>query len=382
MRAYQSSKDITPPDRRSLPPIAYGHTLHIDSSSLDNRSAPSLVTAFPANKARFYIGIDGATTKPMAHALMFGPARTDGLAILLREFVSRNGFLPSLIVLDRGTENTSRWFKQFCFELGISWMYAPTGGSRYNSLAENAIGRVNSQVSHKLTGSTKPDQYGRAVDGKFKSRKNAFIAFEWIAQEFKSFLYDEMANTPDDDNITPNSRAEELSRFGEFTGRAASLDSSMIVITSVPTGTTPRIGGGYVRTSRGKYTSLEFQAATRGVARVDELRSDCVDPSVMYARIRNSWYQVFNRAVLMYQQLPDLQKLWRLMIKPIDAAASRETKSDMARTRYDRYSAANAAAVAHQHLGPSSPNPCPDVPKTPAPTDEDTLDWEALDEFE
>ena len=382
MRAYQSSKNITPPDRRSLPSIAYGHTLHIDSSSLDNRSAPNVVTAFPANKARFYIGIDGATAKPMAHALIFGPARTDGIAILLREFVSRNGFLPSLIVLDRGTENTSRWFKQFCFELGISWMYAPTGGSRYNSLAENAIGRVNGQMSHKLTGSTKPDQYGRAVDGKFKSRKNAFIQFEWIAQELKTFLYDEIANTPDDDNITPNARAEELLKFGEFTGSAASLDSGMIVITSVPAGTTPRITGGYVRTARGKYTSLQFQAATEGVKRVDELRSDCVDPSVMYARVKNSWFQIFNRAVLKYQQLPELQKLWRLMIKPIDAAAARETKSEIARARYDRHTAANAAAVAHQHLAPAGPSLGPDVPVTPPPTQEVALEWEALDDFE
>lgn len=382
MRAYQSSKNITPPDLISLPPVAYGHTLHIDSSSLDNRSAPNLATAFPANKARFYIGIDGATAKPMAHALIFGPARTDGLAILIREFVSRNGFLPSLIVLDRGTENTSRWFKRFCFELGISWMYAPTGGSRYNGLAENAIGRVNGQMAHKLKGTTKPDQYGRAIDGKFKSRKNAFITFEWIAQEFKTFLYDEMANTPDDDNVTPNARAEELSGFGEFTGRAASLDSSMIVITSVPTDTTPRIAGGYVRTSRGKYTSLEFQAATQGVTRVDELRSDCVDPSVMYARVKTSWYQVFNRAVLKYRQLPDLQKLWRLMMKPIDAAAARETKHEMSRARYDRHSAANAAAVSHQHLAPAGPSPCSEAPVTPLPTEELALDWEDLREFE
>jgi putative transposase len=237
-------------------------------------------------------------------------------------------------------------------------------------------------MSHKLTGSTKPDQYGRAVDGKFKSRKNAFIQFEWIAQELKTFLYDEMANTPDEDNITPNARAEELVKFGEFTGNATSLDATMIVITSVPSGTTPRITGGYVRTARGKYTSLEFQAATQGMKRVDELRSDCVDPSVMYARIKNCWFQIFSRAVLIYQQLTELQKLWRLLNKPIDAAAARESKSEIDRARYDRHAAANAAAVAHQHLAPAVPSPSPEAPVTQPRTQELALDWEKLDEFE
>lgn len=380
MRAYQASRSITPPDRRSLPPIAYGHTLHIDSSSLDNRSAPNLATYFPAEKARFYIGVDGATGNPMAHALIFGPARTDGLAILMREYVARNGFLPAFIFIDRGAENTSKWFRQFCEEAGISWMYSPTGGHRYNGLAENIIGRVNSQFAHKLTGSTKPDQFGRAVDGKFKSQRNARIQFSVLAQGFTTFIYSDLANCPNNDNVSPQELALELRGFGEFCGRPTSLDAAFLILTSVPTGTTPRIERGYIRTSNGKFSSIEFQNASRNVKRVDELRRDCVNPSVMYARIGTSWHQVFNRGVHIYGQVPDSEKLWMLLTRPINAAQSRATKLEAKSKRSKRHKETNDAACAHENVAPPV-GQTPDATET-AHAPEEPLDWESLDAFE
>lgn len=380
LRAYQAAKEITPPDRRSLPPIAYGHTLHIDSSSLDNRSAQNLATYFPAEKARFYIGADGATENPMAHALIFGPARTDGLAILMREYVARNGFLPAFIFIDRGTENTSKWFRRFCEEAGISWMYSPTGGSRYNGLAENIIGRVNSQFAHKLTGSTKPDQFGRAIDGKFKSARNARIQFSVLAQGFTTFIYNDLANCPNQDNISPKELALELQSFGEFCGRPASLDAALLILTSVPTDITPLIERGYVRTSRGKFSSIEFQYASKNVKRVDELRRDCVNPSVMYARIGTSWIQVFNRAVHKYSQAPDIEKLWMLLSHPINAARSRATKLELKSERSKRHKETNDAASAHESVAPPVGHASGVAESVQAPPEQ--LDWDRLDAFE
>lgn len=379
LRAYQCNKNITPPDRASLPPIAYGHTLHIDSSVLDNRSAPNVITQFPAEKARFYIGVDGATSKPMGHALLFGPARTDGLAILMREYVLRNGFLPSLIIVDRGTENRSKWFRNFCKEAGITWMYAPTAGSSYNGLAENAIGRVNSQVAHKLPGSSKPDQKGRAVDGKFKSRKTAQIAFERIAEEFRTYVFEDMPNTPNEDNITPNAMAEELQRFGEFAGTPALLDSAYFILTSVPTNTTPKIEGGYIRTGYGKFSSAEFQAGSANARRVSELRMDCIDPSVMYARVENTWYQIFNRAVLHLRQLSDTQRLWRMLSRPQDSAEARATRKDIKEKRHQRHQEMMEGAAAHKGVAPGAE--APPTNQNADPPLNQLFSWDDLDEF-
>lgn len=379
LRAYQAGKNITPPDRTSLPPVAYGHTLHIDSSVFDNRSAPNLITKFPAEKARFYIGVDGATSKPMGHALLFGPARTDGLAILLREYVSRNGFLPCLIIVDRGSENTSNWFKKFCREAGVTWMYAPTAGSSFNGLAENIIGRVNSQVAHRLPGSSKPDQKGRAIDGKFKSQKTAQIAFEDISKEFRTYVFEDIPRTPNDDNITPNQMAEELQRFGEFAGKTAILDAAFFILTSVPTNTTPKVEHGYIRTSYGNFSSIEFQAGVDNSRRVDDLRRDCLDPSVMYARVENTWYQIFNRAVLHFRQRTDTQKLWKMLIRPLDAADARSARREIKEARYQRHEEMKAGASAHPDVSP--PNTANSSAPHPDPLAHAPLSWDELDDY-
>lgn len=379
MRAYQGIRNITPPDRSSLPPIAYGHTLHIDSSILDNRSAPNLITQFPAEKARFYVGVDGATSKPMGHALLFGPARTDGLAILMREYVSRNGFLPSLIIVDRGTENTSKWFKEFCEEAGITWMYAPTAGSSYNGLAENIIGRINSQVAHKLPGSSKPDQKGRAVDGKFKSRKTAQIAFEQIANEFRIYVFEDIPRTPNQDNVTPNELAEELQRFGEFAGKAATLDPAFLVLTSVPTNTAPKVEHGYIRTSYGKFSSVEFQAGVSNGKRVDDLRRDCVDPSVMYARVGITWYQIFNRAVLHLRQLTDIEKLWKMLSRPLSSSDARAARRVIKEDRYRRHQEMKEGSAAHKAVSPDATAAQP--PPDSAPPPDQQFSWDDLNDF-
>ncbi|MCT7149573.1 hypothetical protein M1196_23285, partial [Salmonella enterica subsp. enterica serovar Oranienburg] len=82
----------------------YGHTLHIDSSQFDARTAPEVVKAFDGHIPWFYIGVDGATRGPLARAFYFGKARTDGIALLMRDFVRRHGFLPRVIILDRGSD--------------------------------------------------------------------------------------------------------------------------------------------------------------------------------------------------------------------------------------------------------------------------------------
>ena len=235
-------------------------------------------------------------------------------------------------------------------------------------------------VFSKLTGSTRPDQFGRAVDGKFKSPKNARIQFSVLAQGFTTFLYNDLANCPNDDNVSPQELALELRAFGEFCGKPASLDAAFLILTSVSTGTTPCIERGYVRTSDGKFSSIEFQNASKNVKRVDELKRDCVNPSVMYARIGTSWHQVFNRAVHTYGQVPDAEKLWMLLTRPINAAQSRATKLDAKSERSKRHKEINDAASAHESVAPPVGQTSGYVESAQAP--EAPLDWESLDAFE
>ena len=264
MRAYQAVRPISDPTMRSGKAIGFGHTLHIDSSQFDSRCEPCVEIDFCGDKPWFYLGIDEAAELPMAHSLYFGRACTNGFALLLRDFVRRHGFLPSVIVVDRGPENRSLWLKAFCLEKGITLLWVPTGGSRYNGQAECAIKQVNINVAHDLPGSTEPDMKGRKVDGKFKSRKTAKLAFVTICKAFEEYLYGDLPNTPGDGDHTPIERRDEaVGRFGVM-GTPQQFDDDFQIRTSIPIDfegkATEKRG---IRTGRGIFTSDDLRVLLR-----------------------------------------------------------------------------------------------------------------------
>lgn len=344
LRGYQAIRCATDPRTRSLTPIGYGHTLHIDSSKLDNKIAPDLVKRMPALAAIFYIGIDGATGDTMADALIFGHARTDGIAILLREYVRRHGRLPHIIHLDRGPENKSLWILGFA-EGRITLRWSPTGGSAWNGLAENAIKKVNHNVAHQLIGSTEPDQKGRKVDGRFKSHRNAKTSFEDIRKEFRTYIYEDMPNSPDGDDRAPSEKREELLALYGNTGIPCVYDEEFLLQTSVEVdakkSANPRRG---VRTEDGLFSSDELLNAMRLNA-VEELRRDCEDPTVLRVRIGGRWVKAFHSRVQTLALASAEDKLFELLYAPVRRTAARERLENIGRIRFDRLQLANFATA-------------------------------------
>lgn len=353
LRSYQGTRPRTDATCRSLPALGYGHTLYVDSSDLDNRTAPNLAELFPAAKAKFYIGLDGATLEPMAHSLIFGSARTDGLALLIREYVHRHGFLPRLIHLDRGSENKSGWTKEFCVGQ-ISLRYSPSAGSAWNGAAENAIKQVNEQVAHQLRGSTAPDQKGRNVDGRFKSRANARTAFITILEQFKAFIYGDLPRTPGADGGTPAERREEALALLGYMGTPCEWNDDFLIRTSIRvkyTGRATERSG--IRTKEGYFTSGALQRELR-THQPDEVRSDCADPSVMYVKIRQTWFKAFHERVQSIAMQSSTEKLFALLYEPFLRSEASKRGLVVARERYGRIKHANVARPANEHLAPSS----------------------------
>lgn len=362
-RAYHASRTRTDPRHRSLPPIGYGHTLHVDSSDLDVRCAPNLIHYFPAAKAKFYIGIDGATGDTMAHSLVFGSARTDALALLMREYVKRHGFLPKMIHLDRGSENTSHWVEEFC-DGSISLRYSPTAGSAWNGIAENAIKQVNEQVAHRFAGSTAPDQRGRKVDGRFKSRKNARTSFVTVHDEFIEFAYHDLPAKPGNDGMSPTERRQEaLGSFGSL-GTPCGWDDSFLIRTSIKVQPRKRVDPQRgVRTADGWFTSDDLLIALR-TGKVGEVRSDCCDPCVIYVQVQMRWFKAFHNRVQSDAQLSDQERLFDLLWAPTQRSQSARRREEIARGRHSRRTLAQAAEAAIVHLAPL-PTTDNDVLETP-----------------
>lgn len=350
-RAYHATRTRTDPRHRSLPPIGYGHTLHVDASDLDVRCAPNLIHCFPASKAKFYIGIDGATGYPMAHALVFGSARTDALALLMREYVKRQGFLPKLIHLDRGPENTSRWLQDFCHG-EISLRFSPTAGSAWNGIAENAIKQVNEQVAQRFPGSTRPDQMGRKVDGKFKSRNNARTDFVRVHEEFLNFVYHDLPMTPGPDDTTPiERRADALAAYGAL-GTPCEWNDGFLIRTSIKVEIKKRIDRQRgVRTIDGWFTSDELLQELR-TEDASEVRSDCCDPNVIYVKVHGNWFKAFHNKVQSDALLSDQERLFHLLWAPSLRSQSAKRKEEVARARHSRRVQAQAARPATEHLAP------------------------------
>lgn len=352
LRGYQAVRPATDPSRRSLPPIGFGHTLFVDASGFDNRSAPELAKQMPAQKGKFYIGIDGSSQMTMAHALIFGPARTDGLAILLREYVRRWGRLPHIIHLDRGPENTSAWTSAFAEAYHISLRFSPTAGSAWNGLAESAIKRVNSYVAHELVGSTLPDQKGRGVDGRFKSYRNAKTRFEVARDQFLAYIHDDLPNTPGSDGLTPLQRQEEARNLLGDSGLPCPYDEDLLLATSVPMSLKRNVDKQRgVRTEEGYFTSDRLMDALR-FHDVEEARSDCEDPTVLRLRLGGVWIKAFHSRVQTMALSTPGDKLFDLMFAPVRRSDARARKLQIDRIRYNRIQNANFATLAASNMPP------------------------------
>lgn len=232
-RAFHAARSASDPLDRSLRPLACGQVVHVDSTDIDNRHAPDLLAAIPDGKAKIYYALDGATLEPVAHVLIFGPARTDGLALLHRDYVRRHGREPVMYHFDRGPENRSHWVTALCEgHTHIRW--SPAGGSQYNSEIELAVKKLNHQVSHRLIGSTVPDRAGRSVDGKFKSRKNAKTSFDKISKAIEDYLYQDYPKTEGVDGSTPSDRRQEAVNHWGTVGNVRIIDDDFLYETSVP----------------------------------------------------------------------------------------------------------------------------------------------------
>lgn len=377
VREYQAVQASSDSRDRSMKALAYGHTLHIDSSKFDNRCALEPDLDFPAEPPTFYIGVDEATTKPMAHSVIFGSARTDGFAILVREFVFRHGFLPSVILVDRGPENKSHWLETFCYENGITLEHSPTGASRFNGLAESRIKQINDNVAHDFVGSTEPDMAGRKVDGKYKSRRNARTRFTHLVEALKNYIYGDLARTPLGDGDTPEEKKEDsIARYG-ILGRPCKFDDELLIKTSILinyTGKATEKRG--IRTKGGLFNSTELGGLLR-THQPDQVRLDCVDPSVLYVHIRGVWVKAFNNLAQSIALFSDADKLFEMLHKPAVDRNIRAKKLAIDRDRFLRHRAI-AARPAHPHLAPSL------APKAGTPTIEKlpeqfgVADWDSL----
>ncbi|MBD9480344.1 DDE-type integrase/transposase/recombinase [Pseudoxanthomonas sp. PXM02] len=346
MRSFQRVRRNADPRYTSAAPLGYGEIAHIDSTPIDMRMVDGSTGEILHLSATFYIAIDGSSGYPLAFVLIFGPSRTEGLAILMRQIVRRHGFLPRTIHVDRGPENTSKWMEKFC-EGTISVRYSPTAGSAWNQLAESANKYANTQVSHRLFGSTLPDSKGRSVDGKYKSLKTARMSFLEVNELIEKYVYGDMPHSPGGDNLSPIERRQaSLDQFGCM-GAKREINDAFLLSTAIPLGGAIKLTArGSIRIEEGVYTSMELQAEIKGRRKVEEARIDCEDPAILYTRIGGRWLKAFHRRVQSVASEDRLERIFDMCYAPTARKLSREVKRLLRKQLHDRIEQARTNSLA------------------------------------
>ena len=347
IRAYQAIRKSSDPAYRTLPPLACGYRLHMDASKLDVRCIPDISERNLLLSPVIYAGVDAKSRGGRAYSLIFGSARTDGLAILIRQYVYRFGELPREVLADRGSEMTANWLEGFCDLKGMDLSHAPTAGHTFNSPAENFIGRINSQLSHRLAGSTRPDQAGRAVDGAFRSRATARLQFASISSAIGEFVSDDLENSG-----PQLIEQESLALFGKV-GIPQAFDEMFLIDTS-PTiklcAVDLRRG---IRLVEGNFVSNELLRLAR-TEKAREMRLDCVDPTRLYVRFDSRWVVCRSSDAQRFASLPEADKLFFGMYAPQLREEMKDIKTKSKAETLTRVERANAASPSNAHLGPDA----------------------------
>lgn len=339
-RKYQAGKERSDSRNRSGTALAVHAVLHIDATKVDHRTFIQGQDGLEDQCPLLYCGRDEASSHVMAHAFVFGPARRDGPLILIRNYVRKHGRAPHSIVIDRGSDLQSG-LSQLCIVYGISLLIAPTGGSRFNSQCETIQGQINAMVSHRLIGSTKPDQAGRNVDGKFKSRSTARMDFSITESEISNLLYSILPDNPVDGFVGARERFSYLQSISPNSGIPIVIDDDFLFHTSIKLNSTSFERTRGFRHCGRSYTNADL--ATRpDDEKMIEGRRDPEDTTFVWIQTTKRRYKAWCSKVSEIGHYPPedryFEAMWDQFIRP-ELNAKRE---EIQRMSYERTSMANA----------------------------------------
>lgn len=351
-RAFHAIEEAIDPKDRTLRCPVPGLMVHVDSTKLDVRCSPSWLQGLEFECPTLYVAVDSATGIPLGYTVLFGPSCRLALAVLIRDILHRQDFLPRYWVADGGSEYVGSWFEGFCDYAGATRIQPPPGAPRKNSLAENALGRINGEVSHRFRGSTDPDKAGRSVTAKQKSYATACHDYSTIVAEIERYLFEDVPRTPMAASRTqPN---EEWERLVGVLGHAGVIHVSnmddFLIATSIPLDRSVKVDPVRgIRYLQRKYVSSDLLRLSRTEHPL-EIRIDCVDPHRIYVKFRSRWVLAQTAQCLKRGNLSVVGKLFEGAVDGIRRSQAAKVRDAIRQERTLRIEHANQAAAATQHL--------------------------------
>lgn len=291
LRAAQKVSRRSDPLRRTRPCPLVGHTIHIDSSPLDVRGILQLDNEEFVERGNIYVARD-SHGRPLAMSVIFGPSRSQGLALLYRDYVARNGELPTVVHMDRGPENESNWHDEFAMER-FTISSSPTAAARFNQPAEDLVNHINKDISHWLTGNTLNDRWGRSVDGRFKSIKTATLAYSEIFSSIEQYLFEDFGGLLRTDGVSFDSDYISKQKHLGQGGNPCSINDAFLIATSIPVKHWTCSESNGIRADDQYFLNGNMQIALR-TDRPKKVLADCVNPALCWVFLQNRWYKALS----------------------------------------------------------------------------------------
>ncbi|WP_266170167.1 integrase catalytic domain-containing protein [Dyella subtropica] len=367
-RAFHAAEEAVDPGVRTMRCLVPKLMVHVDSTKFDLRCSPDFLASLGFDCPTLYVAMDSATGMPLGRAVMFGAACRNALAVLIRDIFHRQGFLPRYWIVDKGSEYIGDFFAGFCEYAGATHIQAPPGSPRKNSLAENALGRINAELAHRFLGSTAPDRQGRSVTSRQKSQSTACMAYATVVQHLDQYLFSDMVDVRHGVNrLSPREKNDQM---GELFGHLGLVDvksvDDFLIATSVPIARDIKVDPSRgIRYLQRRYTSADLLREIRSQRPV-EMRLDCVDPHRMYVKFCRRWVLANTAESLRVVGRDDLSKLFESLTDEATRSGNTRLRDKIRISRQARTEEANRTAGSTRHLEHLAKEPKDEV--TTAPT--------------
>lgn len=340
-RLYQANKPRSDPRFRAGTALAVHSVLHLDATKVDHRSFIQGTEGLDNDCPLLYTGRDEASGAVMAHAFVFGPARRDGPMILIRNYVRKHGCAPHSIVTDRGSD-LKAGLSEVALAYGMSILTVPTGGSRFNSQVETIQGQINAMVSHRLDGSTKPDQAGRSFDGKLKSRSTVRMEFSTLQAEISELLYTNLPGNPVRGSYSAKERMEHLLDVAPTSGIPIAIDDDFSFRTSVKLDSLKYERTRGLRFCQRNYTNADLSRNLQDEV-ILEARRDPEDTTFIWVQTDRRRYKAWCSLISEIGHYSPEERCFETMWDQLNRPEINLRKEQTQRKAYERTSAANEA---------------------------------------
>ena len=130
------------------------------------------------------------SSMPLARDVSFDPPSTATVMRLLQDCARRNGWFPSVIVVDGASEFESVYFEEVCAEHGITVIRRPRSSPRSGSCIERFFRTKDTQFIHTLPGNTQASRDPRAMSREVDPKRLACLSLQLFEDSYNEYLFD------------------------------------------------------------------------------------------------------------------------------------------------------------------------------------------------